>query len=263
MIARLQIRVEGIVQGVGFRPFVYALATRLNVSGRVSNDSQGVSIEAEGERHNVDRFLAALQREAPPLAVITRVSSRGMPPQGDTRFVIAPSQRGPERHTFVSPDLATCADCRQEISAPAERRYRYAFTNCTNCGPRFTITRDVPYDRATTTMAAFPMCQNCAREYHDPADRRFHAQPIACPVCGPRLTLLDGEGRPAPGDPVRRAAVLIRLGNVVAVKGLGGYHLAVDATNRAGDRGGLRRPGLRRRWRHVGRGVPGGGPAGL
>jgi hydrogenase maturation protein HypF len=233
MRTRLRIRVEGVVQGVGFRPFVYALATRLSVGGCVLNDSHGVLIEAEGEREHVDRFLAALEREAPPLALIERVTSRAMPVQGDTGFAIAPSQAGLERHTFVSPDVATCADCLHELCEPANRRYRYALTNCTHCGPRFTIIRDVPYDRATTTMALFPMCQDCAREYHDPADRRFHAEPVACQACGPRLTLLDAWGRPVPDDPITHAAALLRTGNVVAVKGLGGYHLAVDATNEA------------------------------
>ena len=231
MRTRLRIRVEGIVQGVGFRPCVYALATRLSLGGCVSNDSQGVLIEAEGEWDNVDRLLAVLEREAPPLAVIERITSHAMPLQGDTRFIIAPSHRGLERNVFVSPDVATCADCLRELFEPADRRYRYALTNCTNCGPRFTIICDVPYDRATTTMAALPMCQDCVREYHDPTDRRFHAQPVACPVCGPRLTLLDAWGRPVADDPIMQAARLIRAGHVVAVKGLGGYHLAVDATN--------------------------------
>jgi hydrogenase maturation protein HypF len=233
MIIRLQIRVEGIVQGVGFRPFVYALATRLCLCGGVSNDSLGVSIAAEGERDQVERFLAALEQEAPPLAVVVRVTHRELPPQGDTRFVIATSQRGPERNTFISPDMATCADCLYELFEPGNRRHRYALTNCTHCGPRFTIICDVPYDRAATTMGAFPMCQNCAREYHDPEDRRFHAQPVACPVCGPQLLLLDVWGRPVFAEPIAHAAALIRAGRVVAVKGLGGYHLAADATNEA------------------------------
>jgi len=175
MRTRLRIRVESIVQGVGLRPCVYALATRRSLGGCVANDSQGVHIEAEGERDNVERFLAALEREAPPLAVIARVTSHVMPPQGDTRFVIAPSHRGLERNAFVSPDVATCADCLHELFASADRRYQYALTNCTNCGPRFTIIRDMPCDRATTTMVAFLMCQECAREYHDPMNRRFHA----------------------------------------------------------------------------------------
>jgi hydrogenase maturation protein HypF len=230
---RLAVRVEGIVQGVGFRPFVHALATRLGLGGSVSNDSQGVMVEIEGEPDGVQRFLAALERDAPPLALIERLIPREIAPRGETAFVIAPSAVGPGRTTLVSPDVATCEDCLREVFDPADRRHGYAFTNCTNCGPRFTIVRDVPYDRATTTMAAFAMCAACRREYEDPADRRFHAQPVACPACGPRPVLLDGAGAPRPGDPVLGAARLIREGGIVAVKGLGGYHLAADAASEA------------------------------
>ena len=224
-------RVEGIVQGVGFRPFVHALATRLGLGGSVSNDSRGAMVEIEGEPDGVQRFLGALEPEAPPLALIERLTTREIAPRGETAFLIAPSAVGPARDTLVSPDVATCEDCLREVFDRADRRHGYAFTNCTNCGPRFTILRDVPYDRATTTMAAFPLCDACRREYEDPADRRFHAQPVACPACGPRLVLLDGAGAARPGDPILGAARLIREGGIVAVKGLGGYHLAADAAS--------------------------------
>ena len=230
---RLEVQVEGIVQGVGFRPFVYALATRLGLGGLVSNDGRGVTVEIEGDPGQVDRFLGALERDAPPLAMIERLRSRRVPPRAETSFTIAASAAGAERATLVSPDVATCEDCLREILDSADRRHGYAFTNCTNCGPRFTIIRDVPYDRATTTMAAFPMCAACRREYEDPADRRFHAQPVACPACGPRLALLDGAGVALAGEPIAGAARLLRDGAVVAVKGLGGYHLAADAGNEA------------------------------
>jgi hydrogenase maturation protein HypF len=230
---RLEIRIEGIVQGVGFRPFVYALANRFRLAGSVSNDGRGVTIEVEGDESELSRFRAALEREAPPLAVVERLTSREVGTRGETSFVIAPSAAGQQRSTLISPDVATCEDCLRELFDPADRRYRYPFINCTNCGPRFTIIRDVPYDRAATTMAAFAMCQECAREYHDPMDRRFHAQPVACPACGPRLVLLDGVGHPSPEEPIAAAARLIRSGRIVAVKGLGGYHLAVDAADEA------------------------------
>jgi hydrogenase maturation protein HypF len=228
---RLEVRVEGIVQGVGFRPFVHALAGRLGLAGRVANDSAGVRVEIEGDRDVAALFVAALERDAPPLALIERITSREVPVAGATSFEIAPSDAGAERAVLISPDVATCDDCLRELLDPADRRFRYPFINCTNCGPRFTIVRDVPYDRAATTMAAFAMCSGCAREYHDPSDRRFHAQPVACPACGPRLALLDAGGRALPGDPIEGAAALIRAGRVVAIKGLGGYHLAADATN--------------------------------
>jgi hydrogenase maturation protein HypF len=230
---RLQIRIAGIVQGVGFRPFVYALATRLGLRGYVANDSQGVLIEIEGYRPDVRHFVVGLAREAPPLACIERLTSREMPCRGEDTFTITPSQVNQQRVALIAPDMATCEQCLQELFDPADRRYRYAFTNCTNCGPRFTIIQDVPYDRAATTMAAFAMCHDCTREYHDPADRRFHAQPVACPVCGPRLALVDRHAQPLPGEPVAGAAALLRAGKIVAVKGLGGYHLAVDATDEA------------------------------
>ncbi|ETK34077.1 carbamoyltransferase HypF [Microbispora sp. ATCC PTA-5024] len=226
---RAAIRVEGIVQGVGFRPYVYGLATGLGLDGLVGNDERGVFIEVEGGPGPVGEFLAALRDRPPPLAVIEHISAGTLPATGETGFVIARSATGGDRRALVPPDVATCDDCLREMDDPADRRYRYAFTNCTNCGPRFTIVRDVPYDRPNTTMAGFAMCADCAREYHDPADRRFHAQPVCCPACGPRLRLVDGDGREAPGDPVALAAERLLDGQVLAVKGLGGYHLAAVA----------------------------------
>ncbi len=235
-LTRTRVRVEGIVQGVGFRPFVHALAGRLGLAGLVGNDAGGVFVEVEGASERVERFLEALAAEAPPLAVIERVTATPLAPTGISGFAIAPSQAGGERQALVSPDTATCADCLAELADPADRRHRYPFINCTNCGPRFTIVRDVPYDRPATTMASFAMCADCAREYHDPGDRRFHAQPVCCPACGPSLALLDRDGTAAggDGDPLAGAAARLRDDAVVAVKGLGGYHLAADAASEPG-----------------------------
>ncbi len=229
---RAGIRVEGVVQGVGFRPYVYSLAAGLGLAGLVGNDVDGVFAEVEGSAEVVARFLTLLGQEAPPLARIERISSTRLGVTGAADFVIVPSQAGGQRRTLIAADTATCADCLRELADPADRRYRYPFINCTNCGPRFTIVRDVPYDRPLTTMSGFGMCARCAAEYHDPADRRFHAQPVCCPACGPRLSLVTPDGTRLPGsDPVAAAAELLRSGRVVAVKGLGGYHLAVDAGN--------------------------------
>ncbi|MBK1784947.1 carbamoyltransferase HypF [Prauserella cavernicola] len=221
---RTAVRVEGVVQGVGFRPFVHTLAGRLGLSGLVGNDPAGVFIEVEGSPEQLSTFLAALESEAPPLAAIDAVTVHEVPVAGDGGFRIVPS-RGGAAATLVSADSATCADCLAELADPGDRRYRYPFVNCTNCGPRFTIVRGVPYDRPLTTMAGFPMCADCAREYVDPEDRRFHAQPVCCPVCGPRLRLGDAYGEAA----LAAAVDLLGAGGVLAVKGLGGYHLAVDA----------------------------------
>jgi hydrogenase maturation protein HypF len=226
---RTAIRVEGTVQGVGFRPFVYSLASRLGLGGVVGNDSGGVFAEVEGSPSAVRKFIVALEHEAPPLARIERITTRDIQPNGSDSFAIAPSQPGGARRTLVSADTATCADCLAELADPADRRFGYPFINCTNCGPRFTIVRDVPYDRPLTTMAGFAMCGPCAAEYHDPADRRFHAQPTCCPACGPALWLAGADGAARPGEPLAGAAGLIRQGRVLALKGLGGYHLAVDA----------------------------------
>jgi len=224
----MALRVEGIVQGVGFRPFVHGLATRLGLAGYVGNDAAGVFAEIEGDPETVADFLSALGEQAPPLATVDRVTVEPRPCQGTAGFDIVASPRGGAASTLISADSATCDDCLAELADPADRRYRYPFINCTQCGPRFTIVRGVPYDRPLTTMAAFAMCAECAREYHDPADRRFHAQPVCCPACGPALELRR-DGKPVPGDPISSTVDLLRTGAIVAIKGLGGYHLAVDA----------------------------------
>jgi hydrogenase maturation protein HypF len=300
---RTSVRVEGVVQGVGFRPFVYSLATRLGLAGWVGNDADGVFAEVEGPAAGVQDFLAALVRDAPPLAQVERVTAQPIAPDGRAGFAIVSSQPVPSdpvgrRRTLVSADTATCADCLRELADPADRRFGYPFINCTNCGPRFTIVRDVPYDRPLTTMAGFAMCAACRAEYDDPANRRFHAQPVCCPACGPRLRLVDATGTdlitpaaespPAHPDPGRQrpphqpgvpsthpdpgghrpphqpgvpsthpdagghhpphqpgtgvghadgplagAVRVLQNGQVLAVKGLGGYHLAVDARSQA------------------------------
>jgi hydrogenase maturation protein HypF len=216
-LERREFRVTGTVQGVGFRPFVYGLARRYELAGFVLNDGGGVSIEAEGEAGSLDGFAAALTDEAPGLARIESVQTSPLAIRGEHEFVIAPSA-AIGRTALIPPDVATCDDCLRELLDPGDRRYRYPFTNCTQCGPRFTIVRAVPYDRPNTTMAGFPLCDDCRREYEDPTDRRFHAEPIACPVCGPQLSM-----------PLARAVQLLRDGAIVAVKGLGGYHLACVA----------------------------------
>ena len=273
-----RLRVRGVVQGVGFRPFVYNLALRCGLHGWVRNTSAGVEIQIEGQEAAVAAFRAALPREAPPRAFIAALGDEPAAAEGATAFRILESADEPSAYQLVSPDIATCDDCRAELLDPADRRHRYPFTNCTNCGPRFTIIEELPYDRERTTMRGFAMCPACRREYEDPGDRRFHAEPNACPVCGPQVTLLDvrplgggsgavtsggGEeaaqareappdGREAPGDlplplrspagavlasgghePIARAAELLRSGAIVALKGLGGFHLACDATDEA------------------------------
>ncbi|HTO99605.1 MAG TPA: carbamoyltransferase HypF [Myxococcales bacterium] len=223
-----QIEIRGIVQGVGFRPWVYRVARDLGVAGRVLNDASGVRIEAFASAATLDRFVERLQADAPPAARIQSLSVRAIAPQAPAEFVIAPSAGSSERRVSIPSDLATCPDCLSEIFDPRDRRYRYPFTNCTNCGPRFTIARDVPYDRPATTMAPFRMCPECAREYADPGDRRFHAQPNACPACGPRLRAV-----PDAPDPLAAARKALRRGEIVAVKGIGGFHLACDAASPA------------------------------
>jgi hydrogenase maturation protein HypF len=230
-------RVRGTVQGVGFRPYVYRLAAELDLSGFVFNDADGVLLEVEGSADAVAGFLVRLESDAPPLAVLEEVTTTEHETTGSSGFAILQSPGGGTPDAPVAPDTATCEQCLAELRDPGDRRFRYPFINCTDCGPRFTIVRGVPYDRPLTTMAGFRMCALCQAEYEDPADRRFHAQPNACPVCGPRLALLDAAGQPLaarPGeDLVQAAARALRDGRVVAVKGLGGFHLACRADDEA------------------------------
>ncbi|WP_326660467.1 carbamoyltransferase HypF [Streptomyces canus] len=232
---RRRVTVRGVVQGVGFRPYLYGLATELALAGHVTNTPEGVVAEVEGSASAVARFCDLIAAQAPPLARVESVHHRELPPAGGTAFTILTSRTGGPARTLVSPDSATCADCLAELAAPADRRHRHPFVNCTHCGPRFTIVTGVPYDRANTTMAGFAMCADCAREYADPADRRFHAQPVACPACGPRLRLVPAQearlSNVEGADPVTEARTLLKRGAILAVKGLGGYHLACDATN--------------------------------
>ncbi|WP_093905588.1 carbamoyltransferase HypF [Streptomyces sp. cf386] len=230
--SRRRVVVRGVVQGVGFRPYVYGLATELALVGHVTNTPDGVVAEVEGSASAVARFCDRLAVQPPPLARVESVHHQELPAAGGEAFTILASRTGGPARTLVSPDTATCADCLAELADPADRRHRHPFVNCTHCGPRFTIVTGVPYDRANTTMAGFPMCSDCAREYGDPADRRFHAQPVACPACGPRLRLIvPGSESPAGADPVTEARALLARGAILAVKGLGGYHLACDATD--------------------------------
>ncbi len=234
MQVRKEIHVSGLVQGVGFRPYVYRLATDRNLRGNISNTPAGVTIEIQGPPEAVEDFVSRLPGEAPALAQITRVIVREMPCQPDRSFEILPSHRGEHASALISPDVAVCDDCLRELLDPHDRRYLYPFINCTNCGPRFTIVRDIPYDRPRTSMSAFPMCEKCRAEYGDPRNRRFHAQPNACWECGPHLEIWDFHGhRIETPDPIGAAVECLRSGEILAVKGLGGFHLAVDATNPA------------------------------
>jgi hydrogenase maturation protein HypF len=236
-VGRKQIHVRGIVQGVGFRPFVYNLAQRLRLNGYVLNSSAGVVIEVEGDVPGLESFVQQLSEEAPPLAQIEDVAVQGLAPAGYSSFVIRASVDEMGTLVPVSPDIATCDDCMRDFRSAGNRRHGYPFTNCTNCGPRYTITRKIPYDRPLTTMACFAMCDNCLREYEDPAERRFHAQPNACPECGPALAFVGREelgARPAfiGGLPaIREVRHMLQAGRIVAIKGLGGFHLACDPAN--------------------------------
>lgn len=240
-LQRHAIRVRGAVQGVGFRPFVYRVATEEGLQGWVLNDAAGVLIEVQGPADALARFEGRLRSDAPPLARVESLQVDSQATLGAEAeaagFRILASPEGSARvTTSIPPDTATCADCLAELFDPADRRHRYAFINCTQCGPRYTLTRRLPYDRAMTSMAAFPLCPACQREYTSPADRRFHAEPNACPVCGPRLSLVGASGRPltATGeDPIAATLALLRAGRIVTIKGLGGFHLACDARNAA------------------------------
>ncbi len=230
----VHIKIHGIVQGVGFRPFVHRLVRQHGLAGTIRNTSSGVELELDGERSALEAFVEDLPGQAPKLAVIDRIEAEyGGVPRGFCGFTILRSHAEAVRNTLLSPDIGICEDCRRELLDPADRRYRYPFINCTNCGPRFTIIKDVPYDRALTSMSRFPMCPDCDREYHDIENRRYHAQPDACPVCGPRVFFLDGEGRELPGDAIETARAWLKAGKIVAVKGLGGVHLACRAEDEA------------------------------
>ena len=228
---RLRVGVHGVVQGVGFRPFVYTTAAALGLAGCVRNDSSGAVIEIEGDNADIDEFLTRLRDHPPPLAVVESLETECIPVVGGTGFAITDTSRTDGGRTLTSPDVAMCADCAAEQRDPANRRYRHAFVNCTNCGPRFTIIGSLPYDRSATTMAAFAMCADCGREYDDPADRRFHAQPVCCPNCGPTLSYRDGNTIADGEHGLQLARRLLRDGGILAVKGIGGYHLACDAGN--------------------------------
>lgn len=231
-LARLKLVIRGAVQGVGFRPFIYRLALEMGLRGWVSNSAQGVFIEVESERETLALFIRRIEDEKPTISFIQSLESSFADPVGFTSFEIRPSMQG-EKSALVLPDIATCPECLREIKDPANRRYRYPFTNCTNCGPRYTIIQSLPYDRPSTTMSRFAMCPECLAEYRDPLDRRFHAQPNACAKCGPHLELWDSEGHKLSTADVAltSAAEAIRAGQIVAVKGLGGFHLLVDARN--------------------------------
>jgi hydrogenase maturation protein HypF len=233
MSVRIQILVRGTVQGVGFRPFVFKLAQRRALRGRVLNNASGVLIDVEGERRAIDDFIQDIRTEAPPLARIEAIEmAEALEDAGYQGFSISESLPAQEKYVAVSPDIATCSDCIAELFDRGNRRYKYPFINCTNCGPRFTIIQDIPYDRERTTMRAFHMCAACRREYSDPLDRRYHAEPIACPACGPSLRLADSQGRTIDAaDVMAEARTHLLDGRILAIKGIGGFHLACDASN--------------------------------
>jgi len=239
-IVRRRIRVRGVVQGVGYRPFIFRLAKEEHLAGWVSNDSEGLIAEVEGELKQVERLVARLSEECPRLARVNSIESVAVAPagqasgQGESGFQIHPSAPGAEARTGIPADAATCADCLRELMDAKDRRYGYAFINCTNCGPRFTLTNSVPYDRPQTSMAGFRMCPACQKEYDDPCDRRFHAQPNACASCGPALEFVDASVATIEttyGSPLEETILRLLRGEVIAIKGVGGFHLAVDACN--------------------------------
>jgi hydrogenase maturation protein HypF len=231
---RIRYLFTGIVQGVGFRPYIYRVAMKHRLGGFVCNTPEGVIAEVEGPAGRIENFFSDVLKSFPPAADVSSTSSSDVAVLGESAFRIIASEQEGKKEVLISPDIATCADCLRELNDPDDRRYRYPFTNCTNCGPRLTIIRDVPYDRANTSMACFALCPRCRAEYENPADRRFHAEPNACPICGPKLWITDETGAPlrdAPEDPVEKAAELLLGGHILAIKGLGGFHLAVDATS--------------------------------
>ena len=235
-VVRARLLITGVVQGVGFRPFIHRQANRFGLYGWVLNSTEGVVIDVEGAPESVEGFVDSIVPEAPPRAVVDRVERTSLPPIGYTSFAIEPSDEVEGHFALISPDICICEDCLREMQDPSDRRYRYPFVNCTNCGPRFTVVKDIPYDRPKTTMGCFPMCPECEAEYHDPNDRRFHAQPNACPVCGPKVWLTRSEQHfgarvPEAEEAIEEAQRLLVGGAVLAVKGMGGFHLVCDATN--------------------------------
>jgi len=234
MLKHLCIRVEGIVQGVGFRPFIYRLALENHIKGYVLNDTEGVTIEAEGKENDLKRFIHAIKNGFPPLAIVQEIRIKEDKVCGYDRFFIEKSRKTAKKTTFMPPDTALCRDCLREFFDPKDRRYHYPFITCTHCGPRFSIIKDIPYDRKNTAMAPFAMCPNCKQEYTDPLDRRFHTQPTACPVCGPHMFLYKNDKTLISEDTdeiAHKTYALLKAGHIVAIKGVGGFHLAVDATN--------------------------------
>ncbi len=233
MLRRLKIHLTGAVQGVGFRPFVYNLAVRYNLKGFVINDTHGVIIDVEGEEDKINQFLISLHTEKPPLAHIFSQEIEEKQPAGYKDFEIRKSKKEGKKEVFILPDVSTCDECLKELESPKDKRYRYPFINCTNCGPRFTIIEKLPYDRPNTTMKKFKMCPDCEREYNDPKNRRFHAQPNACPVCGPHITLYNSDKSlvAEKDEALRQTINLLKKGKILAIKGIGGFHLVCDATN--------------------------------
>ena len=233
-LSKASLHITGIVQGVGFRPFIYSLAQRYSLKGWVRNTSAGVEIEVDGTPQALDAFIHALTSEPPSLAQIDEITVERRPANGFTGFEIVGSIALESAFQPISPDVSICPDCLRELFDPDDRRYRYPFINCTNCGPRFTIIKDIPYDRPKTTMASFDMCPDCLAEYSNPLDRRFHAQPVACPTCGPQVWLeTKSDGELFRDEALSEARRLLLAGKIVAIKGLGGFHLACDATNSA------------------------------
>jgi hydrogenase maturation protein HypF len=228
---RTRFHFSGIVQGVGFRPFIYRIAVKYNLAGFVRNRTDGVIAEVEGQASMIESFIADVRNELPPLAEITSLTNEDIPVTEICGFAIIESDASGMANVHITPDIATCEECLSELFNPADRRYHYPFINCTNCGPRLTIIKNVPYDRKNTSMACFELCPDCRKEYEDPGNRRFHAEPNACPVCGPQLKLLGGDGDEIIGDSIAETARLIKEGFIMAVKGIGGYHLCADAMN--------------------------------
>ncbi|HSM25473.1 MAG TPA: acylphosphatase, partial [Anaerolineaceae bacterium] len=231
-ITARKIQIKGIVQGVGFRPFVYSIAIQNNLSGWVRNSSKGVEIEITGHESNIENFISTLRKSPPPLSHIDTILVEEINPNSYTEFRIHSSESQSGEFLPISPDYSICDDCLRELFDPNDRRFHYPFINCTNCGPRFTIIKDIPYDRPKTTMASFELCKQCNQEYKNPLDRRYHAQPVACSICGPQVSLLVNNQIIKTGEEaIQTSRKMVQSGKILAIKGLGGYHLACDASN--------------------------------